>query len=138
MILLDTCVISEVLRPKPSPRVTAWLDSLPEERVFLPALVLGELEKGVELLPEGAERTALRVWLEQLRRRFSGKILGFDEETAVRWGHLCAGCKSSGRSLPVVDGMLAASALQHAAPLATRYADVFRETGVEIINPWEG
>ena len=137
MILLDTCVISEVLRPDPSAEVVEWLDSLPEEQVYLPVFVLGELEKGVELLPEGAKRTALRVWLEQLRRRFSGRILSFDEETAVRWGDLSARCQGAGRRLPVLDGMLAATALQHAALLATRNVDDFRETGVTLINPWE-
>lgn len=138
MIVLDTCVISEALRPKPDPRVMAWIDSLPEPLVYLPALVLGELEKGVELLPPGSKRSALRLWLEQLRQRFSGRILSFDEETALRWGDLSARSQAAGRRLPVTDGQLAATALQHAALLATRNVDDFRGTGVEIINPWEG
>lgn len=137
MIVLDTCVISEALRPEPDPRVMAWIDSLPEQLVYLPALVLGELEKGVELLPEGSKRSALRLWLEQLRQRFSGRILSFDEETALRWGDLSARSQAAGRRLPVTDGQLAATALQHAALLATRNVDDFRGTGVEIINPWE-
>ena len=137
MIVLDTCVISEALRPEPDQKVMAWIEGLPEEQVYLPALVLGELEKGVELLPEGSKRAALRLWLEQLRRRFSGRILSFDEETAVRWGDVSARCQSFGRRLPVVGGMLAATALQHAALLATRNVADFRETGVTLINPWE-
>ncbi len=136
MILLDTCVISEALRPHPSPKVVEWLDSLPEEQVYLPAVVLGELEKGIELLPQGAKRAALRLWLEQLRQRFNGRILSFDEETAVCWGDLAARCQKSGRCLPVIDGMLATTALQHAALLATRNEEDFRDTGVEIVNPW--
>ena len=138
MIVLDTCVISETLRPAPEPRVMEWIDSLPEEQVYLPALVLGELEKGVELLPEGDKRAALRMWLEQLRQRFSGRILSFDEQTALRWGDLAARSQASGRRLPVIDGLLAATALQHNALLATQNGDDFRGTGVEIINPWEG
>ena len=138
MILLDTCVISEALRPEPDPKVMAWIEGLPEDQVYLPALVLGELERGVELLPEGDKRAALRLWLEQLRHRFSGRILSFDEETAVRWGDLAARSQAAGQRLPVTDGLLAATALQYAALLATRNEDDFRETGVELINPWEG
>ena len=138
MILLDTCVISEVLRPNPSPNVIAWLDSVPEEQVHLPTIVLGELEKGVELLPDGAKRTALRVWIEQLRQRFQERIVSFDEETAVRWGDLAAEAQTSGHPLPVIDALIAATALQHAALLATRNVVDFRNTGVEIVNPWEG
>jgi len=137
VILFDTCVISEALRPEPDPKVMAWIEGLPEDQVYLPALVLGELEKGVELLPEGAKRAALRLWLEQLRHRFSGRILSFDEETAVRRGDLSARSQAAGRRLPVVDAMLAATALQHAALLATRNVKDFRETGVTLINPWE-
>ncbi len=137
MIVLDTCVISEALRPEPNPRVMEWIDGLPEEQVYLPALVLGELEKGVELLPEGSKRTALRLWLEQLRQRFSGRILSFDEQTALRWGDLAARSQAAGRPLPVIDGMLAATALQYNALLASRCGDDFRGTGVEVLNPWE-
>ncbi|MGC9313013.1 MAG: type II toxin-antitoxin system VapC family toxin [Sediminispirochaetaceae bacterium] len=136
MILLDTCVISEVLRPAPSPKVTAWLDSLPEEQVYIPSLVIGELEKGVELLPKGEKKAALRLWLEQLRRRFKGRILPFDEETAVLWGSLTARCRKSGRRLPVIDSMLAAIALRHSALFATRNVTDYDDTGADIVNPW--
>ncbi|MFW5712616.1 MAG: type II toxin-antitoxin system VapC family toxin [Spirochaetota bacterium] len=137
MIVLDTGVISEALRPEPDSRVMEWIDGLPEEQVYLSALVLGELEKGVELLPQGSKRTALRLWLEQLRQRFSGRILSFDEQTALRWGDLAARSQASGRRLPVIDGMLAATALQYKALLASRNVDDFRGTGVEVLNPWE-
>jgi len=113
VILLDTCVISEALRPEPSPEVLTWLDSLPEHQVYISSIVVGELHKGVELLPEGSKRTALRVWLEQLRERFRGRILEFDEESAVTWGALTARMERSGRRMPVVDSMLAALALRH-------------------------
>ncbi|MFW6360802.1 MAG: type II toxin-antitoxin system VapC family toxin [Spirochaetota bacterium] len=137
MIVLDTGVISEALRPEPDSRVMEWIDGLPEEQVYLSALVLGELEKGVELLPQGSKRTALRLWLEQLRQRFSGRILSFDEQTALRWGDLAARSQAAGRRLPVIDGMLAATALQYKALLASRNVDDFRGTGVEVLNPWE-
>ena len=136
MILLDTCVISEAIRPNPSDVVLDWLDGVPELNVYLPALVVGELQKGVELLPKGSKRTALRVWLEQMTERFSGRILSFDEETAKTWGSLTARMERSGRKLPAVDSMLAAVALHHSALLATRNITDYRDTGVEVINPW--
>lgn len=136
MILLDTCVVSEAIRPQPSRKVLQWLDSLPEYQVYLPVLILGELEKGVNLLPEGEKCSALRLWLEQLRERFRGRLVPFDEKTAVAWGKLTARFENSGRRLPVIDGMVAAVALRHSALLATRNVTDFRDTGVDIVNPW--
>ena len=137
MILLDTCVISEVIRPYPSENVVKWLDTLPEARVYLPSLVLGEVEKGITLLSSSNKRSALRLWFEQLRERFSGRIVSFDEETAVLWGKLTADLERSGARLPVIDGMLAAVALRHSALLATRNVADYQNTGVDIVNPWE-
>ena len=80
MILLDTGVVSETLRPDPEPRVLAWLDSLDEGEVFLPALVLGELRQGIDLMADGNRKAALSLWLVQLEGRFAGRILAFDAE----------------------------------------------------------
>jgi predicted nucleic acid-binding protein len=134
--LLDTCVISETLRESPSPEVMAWIDSVPEEAVFIPALVVGELQKGVELLPAGARQEALRLWLEQLRARFAGRILPIDEDAALEWGHVCARLRRSGRTLPVVDSLLAALALRHRALFATRNTKDFQDSGATVVNPW--
>ena len=136
MILLDTCVVSESLRPNPSSRVLEWVDGLPEYQVYLPSVVIGELQKGVALLPAGKKRTALQLWLVQLRERFKNRILYFDEETAVDWGILTAKLEKSGRKIPVIDSMLAAIALRNAALLATRNLNHYEGTGVEILNPW--
>ncbi len=137
MILLDTCVVSESLRPNPSSRVLEWVDGLPEYQVYLPSVVIGELQKGVALLPAGKKRTALQLWLVQLRERFKNRILYFDEETAVTWGILIAHLGKSGRKIPVIDSMLAAIALRNAALLATRNLNHYEGTGVELINPWK-
>lgn len=136
MILQDTCVVSEAIRPQPSRNVLQWLESLPEYQVYLPVPALGELEKGIHLLQEGEKRSALRLWIEQLRERFRGRIVPFDEETAIVWGKLAARFEKSGRRLPVIDGMLAALALRHSALFATRNVTDFQGTGVEIVNPW--
>jgi toxin FitB len=136
MIILDTCVISECLKPSPSAALMEWIDSIPEEQAHLPSIALGELQKGVELLVNGKKRQALRLWLEQLRQRFDGKILSFDEDSAILWGDLSARLIKLGKPTPVVDGMIAAIALKHDALLATRNAKDFRDTGVKLVNPF--
>jgi toxin FitB len=130
-------VISETLREKPDAVVVAWIAELPEESVCLPALVVGELQKGIELLEPGARRDALRLWLEQLQQRFAGRILAVDAETALQWGCLYAKMKKAGTIVPVVDGLLAATALRHQAVLATRNTADFQPTGIRLLNPWE-
>lgn len=137
MILLDSCVISEVLKSEPSPRVVSWLDTLPEERVYIPSIVIGEIRKGIELLPTGNKKGALTIWLEQLQQRFSGKILSFDEETAVIWALLTSRLEKSGTRAPVMDSLIAASALRYNAILATRNSRDYENTGIQLVNPFE-
>lgn len=136
MILLDTCVVSEALRPEPSQKVLAWLDSLSEPRVYLPVFVAGELQKGIELLPGGKKQTALKTWFEQLCERFQDRILPFDEASARRWGKLTAELEASGKTIPVTDCMIAAITLRHSGLLATRNLSHYKNTGVDCIDPW--
>lgn len=137
MILLDTCVISETLKPEPSPAVLDWIDHLIESQVYLPALVIGELHKGVHLLPESQRRQALRVWLDQLEARFEGRILCIDHAVCITWGRLTADLKRGGSTIPVVDLLLAALAIHHSAVFATRNTGHFAATGADLVNPWE-
>lgn len=137
VIVLDTCVVSESLKSEPDPRVMAWIEALDEAEVFLPSLVLGELRKGVELLPEGNRKAALSLWLVQLEQRFVGRILSFDAEVAGRWGSLTARMQKAGTPLPVVDSLIAAHALLAGAVLATRNGVDFAGSGVVTFNPWQ-
>jgi len=137
VIVLDTCVVSETLKRSPEPRVLKWLESLIEEEVFLPSLVLGELRKGIDLLAPGNRRSALLLWLSQLRERFEERTLVFDAEAALRWGELQAAQIRSGTPLPITDGMVAALALVHGAVLVTRNTADFERTGAAIFDPWE-
>jgi predicted nucleic acid-binding protein len=135
--LLDTNVISELVKPKPEPKVTAWIDATDEDRLFLSVLTLGEIRKGVVLLPRSARRTALDVWLsEELLFRFSDRILGVDLEVADRWGHLAGLTGAKGVQLSVIDGLLAATAIQHNLTLVTRDTSDVAATGVSLFNPW--
>jgi toxin FitB len=87
--LLDTNVISELLKPKPEPKVTTWIDATEEDLLFLSVLTLGEIRKGVALLPRSARRISLEAWLgKDLQLRFSDRILNIDQEVAHRWGQI--------------------------------------------------
>jgi predicted nucleic acid-binding protein len=135
--LLDTNVISELIKPKPEPNVTTWIDGTDEELLFLSALTLGEIRKGVVLLPRSARRTALEAWLtKELPLRFSDRILSIDQEVADRWGHLSGLATAKGVHVGVIDGLLAATAIQHNLTLVTRDTRDVAATGVTLFNPW--
>ena len=132
--LLDTNVVSELVRPKPDPEVLDWFDRTPDDALHLSVLSLGEIRKGVETLGPSPRREALRVWLEQeLTSWFDDRILPVDRGVADQWGILLA---HAGRPVPTIDSLLAATALYHGLRLATRNVADFRFDGLEVVNPW--
>jgi predicted nucleic acid-binding protein len=136
--LLDTNVISELIKPNAAPKVTTWVDTTDEELLFLSVLTLGEIRKGVMLLPRSARRTTLEAWLSKdLPSRFYGRILNVDAEVADRWGHLSGLTSSRGANVALIDGLLAASAIQHNLTLVTRNTKDVAATGVSLFNPWK-
>jgi toxin FitB len=135
--LLDTNVISELIKPKPEPKVATWIDGTDEELLFLSVLTLGEIRKGIVLLPRSARRTSLEAWLsKELPLRFSNRILSVDQEVADRWGHLSGLTSARGVHVGVIDGLLAATAMQHNLTLVTRDTRDVTATGVTLFNPW--
>jgi toxin FitB len=135
--LLDTNVISELIKRKANPKVTTWIDATDEELLYLSVLTLGEIRKGVVLLPRSGRRTTLEAWLSNdLPLRFSGRILNIDQEVADRWGHLYGLTSARGANVAVIDGWLAASAIQHNLTLVTRNTKDVAATGVSLFNPW--
>ena len=136
--LLDTNCISEVVRGKPEPRVLEWLEAADESLLYLSVLTLGEIRKGVAGLPQSRRRTHLETWLElELQARFFGRILPIDAPIADRWGLLAADAKRAGRSLSTIDGLLAATALQHNLTIVSRNVPDFAHTQVPILDPWK-
>src|ERR1700722_19895912 len=112
--LLDTNVVSEIVRPKPEQPVVEWIESTDEATLYLSVLTLGEIRKGLAGLTSGKRRTLLEVWLEvDLQARFAGRILPIDAAIADRWGFMASEAKRIGKALPVIDGLLAATALHH-------------------------
>jgi len=134
--LLDTNVVSELIRRDPEPRVVDWFTSTPESSLYLCALTLGEIQNGIAGLPAGNRRTELTVWFSDLREAFRMQILPIDQAVALRWGHVNAEAKSRGRRLSVIDGLIAACALVNEVVLVTRNIPDFEATGAELLNPW--
>lgn len=137
MILLDTCVVSELARPAPDPRVLAWLDSVNDDVLRLSVLTLGEIKKGADLLEDGTRKERVEAWLDELRATFADRILPVDEAVALRWGAISAASRRAGRARPPIDSLLAATAVCHQLKLATRNVADFEGTGAVIVNPWE-
>ena len=132
--LLDTNVISELVRKRPSTRVVGWFDTVPDEALHLSALTLGEIRKGIERLADGRRKERLRLWLEQdLPAWFGDKILPVTASVADRWGRLLAALS---RPAPAIDSLLAATALHHELRLVTRNEGDFASFGLDVVNPW--
>lgn len=137
MMLLDTCVVSELARPAPDPRVLAWLDAVDDDELRLSVLTLGEIKKGAGLLEDGPRKVRVEAWLDELRATFADRILPVDAAVALRWGALSAASRRAGRVRPPIDSLLAATALCHQLKLATRNVADFEGTGAVIVNPWD-
>ena len=136
--LLGTNVISELIKPQPETNVTAWIEDTDESLLYLSVLTLGEIRRGVAALPQSRRRAILEAWLEtDLRARFAERILTIDQEVADRWGLLTAAARSSGIVLPVIDSLLAATALEHNLTLVTRDVGQIPTTRVAVFNPWK-
>lgn len=136
--LLDTNCISEAVRLRPDPRVMSWLETVDEGLLYLSVLTLGEIRKGVAALPQGRRRTSLETWLSvELQARFSNRILAIDAAVADRWGSLAAAAKSKGKGLSIIDGLLAATAIQHNLTIVSRNSADFAHAQVSLLDPWK-
>ncbi len=135
--LLDTNVISELVKTRPSPSVTKWIDSTDESLLYLSVLTLGEIRKGITSLPNASRRVSLEAWLDRdLVLRFAGRMLSIDHAVADRWGRLAGSVAARKSPLPVIDGLLAATALHHDLTLVTRGTTHVAISGVSAFNPW--
>jgi toxin FitB len=137
MIVLDTNVVSEVLRPAPEPRVLAWLEEQPASSVFTTAITQGEILYGIRLLPEGQRRRKL--WdaaVAIFGDDFAGRVLSFDSEAAEAYAEIGASRRAAGRPISQFDATIAAITRSHGATLATRNAKDFEGCGIDVVNPW--
>ena len=139
MIILDTNVVSEPLKPKPDLTVVAWLDDQPLETMFFTATGLAELLTGVEILPAGRRRKQLAAAIQStVERLFGPRVLSFDQKAAGIFALTFARARSSGFTITPGDCQIAAIAVANGYPVATRDTEPFLAAGVDVINPWLG
>lgn len=136
MILLDTNVISEAMKPQPHLAVRSWLDEQVAETLFLSSVTIAELTFGIGVLPAGRRRAALVTALDGVMDIFDGRILSFDRSAAEAYAELAVRARKAGKGFPTPDGYIAAIAASHGFAVASRDTSAFTAAGLTVIDPW--
>ena len=136
MYLADTDLVSEPRQQRPNPRVLQWLRDHDHE-LFLSAITVGEIKKGVELYPDSRKKMELTAWFDGLLEDFEDCVLPFTQTEALAWGTLYAKAQKAGRKPPGLDSLNAAIALHHGFTLVARNDTDYAGTGVKVVNPWK-
>ena len=136
MIILDTNLVSEPLKPKPDAAVLAWLDRQAPETLYLTTITLAELQAGIAILPAGKRRTALQETMTELVSQFEGRVLSFDQDSVHAFGQVFADTQAAGNPIHFGDCAIAAITIRRGFVLATRNVRDYRGAGIELINPW--
>jgi predicted nucleic acid-binding protein len=135
--LLDTCVVSESTKLIPSDKVLRWLEVQNEQELFISAITLAELWKGVAILGKSKRRQKLEEFFEETVSTFVGRVIAVDQQVAIAWGNILNEMEKKGKPIPIIDGFLVATAIAHELTLVTRNVSDFERTGVPMVNPWE-
>lgn len=137
--LLDTCVISELVKRTPDLQVVKWVRNQDEENLFLSVVTVGEIQKGISKLPDAEKKKKqLQKWLNtELHERFKGRILGITIETAYVWGRVLGNGEKKGIILPAIDSLIAAQGIFHKMIIVTRNVADMEPSGALLFNPWE-
>jgi len=135
--LIDTCCISELVKNKPNPNVVKWFADRDELSIYLSVITFGELRKGIEKSPDSKKKKELNRWVkEDLNQRFKNRVLNITIEEVNKWGEILAAAEKSGKPLPAIDALIAATAHVHDLSVVTRNTQDMEGSGVEVINPW--
>ena len=135
--LLDTCVFAEYSQDRPNEKVIDWVDSQIQETLYISVVTIGEIEKGIAKMPPSRRRTGIEAVLESLLIRFDDRVIPIDTAVARRWGKLTGDLENIGRPVPIIDSVIAATALEHHLTLITRNASDFAQTKAKVHNIWE-
>lgn len=136
--LLDTCVISEVIKKKPDENVLAWLQAQDENNLYLSVLTFGEIEKGIEKSADQNRKAKLKLWIEDdLKQRFAGRIIPVDMNIVTRWGSIQGISELAGKTMPTMDGLIAVSGVVNNCIVVTRNISDMEQSTAELLNPWE-
>ena len=136
MILLDTNVVSEVMKPEPYPAVRNWLDEQAAETLYVSSVTIAELMFGISALPKGKRKDKLTAALEGVLELFADRILPFDISAARRYAVLAVKARAAGKGFPTPDGYIAAIAASHDFAVASRDTSAFTAAGLIVIDPW--
>lgn len=136
MIVLDTNVVSEMMKPRPDSAVRAWFNGQAAETLFLPSIALAEILFGIAALPAGRRKDALAQALDGLMALFTGRVLPFDAEAARRFAELAVKARTSGKPLSTADGYIAAIAASREFLVASRDTAPFAAAGLTVVDPW--
>ena len=136
-LLLDLCALIELRSPKGNAGVKATIALVSDDDLYVSALTVGEISRGVALLPDGRKKRAFNGWLNALERQFAHRILPIDPEAAHLWGEITARLAQMGQVRPVIDTLVAATALRHGLGILTCHAARFEGIGVLIVDPWK-
>jgi predicted nucleic acid-binding protein len=135
--LIDTCVISELAKPKPYKNVLSWINSTEETDIYVSVLTFGELYKGISKLPESKRKRDLYKWVEiDLIERFENRIIYVDMKVASIWGSTQALSEQKGMVMPAIDSLIAATGLCYALTVVTRNISDMEQSGAVLLNPW--
>jgi predicted nucleic acid-binding protein len=134
--LLDTNTVSEVTKPRPDPKVTGLLKTIPIEQMFISVMTVGEIYKGVLPLPDGNRRASLETFLSEVETSYGDRVIRIDAITCRQWAQVVVQRSRLGRPISTNDALIAATALQHNLTLITRNTDDFTHTNVQLLNPW--
>jgi predicted nucleic acid-binding protein len=137
MIILDTNVISETMKPEPHPSVLAWLDAQAAETLFLSSVTIAELSFSIAALPAGRRQERLALACEGIQKLFQSRILSFDLASARIYGELAVKARTNGLGFPTPDGYIAAIASVHGFAIASRDTGPFTAAGLKVVNPWD-
>ncbi len=135
--LLDTCVIAELIKPKPDNNVVHWLKLQDENQLYISVLTLDEISKGIEKVKDEVRKRKLHLWVENdLRERFRGRILPINEQVAMIWGQIQGRAEKHGKVMPVIDGLIAATGLAFNMVVVSRNISDMQVSGAVLFNPW--
>jgi predicted nucleic acid-binding protein len=135
--LLDTCVISELIKPTSNRKVVDWINERPSEALFLSAITIGEVRKGLTKLPVSKKKERLTLWLNTLLIEYKERILSIDLMVCENWGVLQGNAEKAGTPMSTIDSFIAATTYTHNLTLATRNENDFTPSNIPIINPWK-
>jgi predicted nucleic acid-binding protein len=136
--LLDTCVLSELIKKHPNPKVIKWVSKTDENNLFISVLTIGEIHKGIEKLPNSKKKDELHQWVNyDLKERFRNRIIDFDLKTASVWGQIQAHSELSGKAMPAINGQIVATGISYDLTVVTRNTKDMEISGAILQNPWQ-